>query len=114
MNLTITTTTTPAGIVTQTREWSDVELRHARDAVGMVADVAAQQWDDGIRAALIAIGWTPPAGQVNRSGAYERLCAAAPDLLAALIDVRDNVKDDCPDMWHRVFAAIEKATGGVG
>ena len=39
------------------------------------------------------------------------LIAAAPDLLAALIDVRDNARDDSPEMWARVDAAIAKATG---
>ena len=34
------------------------------------------------------------------------------ELLAALVDVRDNVKEDSPDMWRRVDEAIAKAEGG--
>ena len=59
MTLVITTTTTPVGTVTQTRTWSDSELLSG-DQRTQIANVAAQQWDDGIRAALIALGWTPP------------------------------------------------------
>lgn len=46
----------------------------------------------------------------NRANA--RLIAAAPELLAALIDVYANVRSDSPEMWERVTAAIAKATGG--
>ena len=42
--------------------------------------------------------------------ANAKLIAAARDLLAALIEVRDNVKSDSPEMWERVEAAIKKAT----
>lgn len=37
--------------------------------------------------------------------------SAAKDLLAALIELRDGVKDDKPEMWERVDAAIAKAEG---
>jgi hypothetical protein len=40
-----------------------------------------------------------------------RLIAAAPDLLEALKLVRDNAKEDSPEMWDKVNAAIAKATG---
>ena len=42
--------------------------------------------------------------------ANAKLIAAAPDLLAALIELRDHVRDDSPDMWERVENAIAKAT----
>lgn len=42
--------------------------------------------------------------------ANARLIAAAPDLLAALRDVYENVRSDSPDMWCRVVDAINKAT----
>lgn len=41
---------------------------------------------------------------------HAALIAAAPDLLEALIDVRDNVQGDSPEMWARVNAAIARAT----
>ena len=52
----------------------------------------------------------------NTVGAAEReanarLIAAAPDLLAALIDVQNNAASDSLAMWTRVNAAIAKATG---
>jgi hypothetical protein len=47
----------------------------------------------------------------DTDGRICRLFAAAPDLLAALKDVRDNAKDDSPAMWMRVDAAIAKAEG---
>jgi hypothetical protein len=50
------------------------------------------------------------AGLGRNAEKVKRLIAAAPDLLAALIDVRDNVMNDSPDMWGRVNAAIAKAT----
>ena len=47
----------------------------------------------------------------EEAAANALLLSAAPDLLAALIDVRDNVLNDSPEMWERVDAAIAKATG---
>jgi hypothetical protein len=44
-----------------------------------------------------------------RSAEVARLIAAAPDLLAALVEARGGVKDDDPAMWARVDAAIAKA-----
>ncbi len=46
--------------------------------------------------------------------ANARLIAAAPDMYEALIDLRDNDRDDDPEMWGRAFAAIAKATGEQG
>lgn len=40
-----------------------------------------------------------------------RLHALNAELLAALIDVRDNAASDSPEMWGRVDAAIAKAEG---
>jgi hypothetical protein len=39
-----------------------------------------------------------------------RLISAVPDLLAALIEVRDTVMDYDPALWLRVDAAITRAT----
>lgn len=54
-----------------------------------------------------------PIAQLLPSGrpADLRLIAAAPELLAALEDVRDNAKADSLDMWGRVEAALAKARG---
>ena len=40
-----------------------------------------------------------------------RLIASAPDLLSSLIEVRDNARDDSPEMCTRIDSAIAKATG---
>ena len=43
----------------------------------------------------------------------EELAKAKAELLAALIELRDGVKDDSPDMWGRVEDAIIRAGGGI-
>lgn len=48
---------------------------------------------------------------IHAEPANASLIAAAPELLEALIELRDGVKGDSPDMWARVDAAIAKATG---
>jgi len=66
------------------------------------------------RQTISEVACTP--GRFDRDGggkqdeANARLIAAAPDLLEALKEVRDNVRDDSPAMWDRVDAAIAKAT----
>jgi hypothetical protein len=58
----------------------------------------------------IATVWRQPYDNEEWAIGNAVLIAAAPDLLAALIDVRDNVLDDDPAMWLRIEAAIAKAT----
>lgn len=41
----------------------------------------------------------------------KNLIIAAPDLLEALIAVRDGAKEDSPEMWAMIDAAIAKALG---
>lgn len=43
--------------------------------------------------------------------ANARLIASAPELLAALIYVQENVADDSPHMWEMAAKAIAAATG---
>lgn len=67
--------------------------------------------DDGIERefmeGLVALPYACGGNGTHEANA--RLIAAAPDLLAALIDVRDNVRGDSPNMWALVDAAIAKA-----
>lgn len=42
---------------------------------------------------------------------YERICAAAPDMLAVLKEISNGTVDDSPDLWGRVSSAIDKAEG---
>lgn len=69
------------------------------------------------RADLTAVGgWDNSMVSVSAGGVrgiiqdYERCADEHADLLAALIELRDNGKEDGLDMWDRVYAAIEKAT----
>ena len=80
-------------------------------ASGLIATVGGDFYDDGRKD---ADGWTfsPPLD----TAANAALIAAAPDLLAALIQMRDcfNSYADCPskcDAVSMAFRAIEKAGG---
>jgi len=80
-------------------------------AAGLIATAGGDFYDDGRKDAN---GWTftPPLD----TAANARLIAAAPELLAALIRMRDefNSYADCPskcDAIRMAFQAIEKAGG---
>jgi hypothetical protein len=53
--------------------------------------------------------WRRESPTDDEIAANARLIAAAPELLAALIDVAENYTNDNPQMWGRVHAAIAKA-----
>jgi hypothetical protein len=66
-------------------------------------DIRPASWNAG-RLAVVTEGNAEPEPNA-------RLIAAAPELLEALKLVRDNARDDSPEMWDKVNSAIAKATG---
>jgi len=91
--------------------WYVVDKQVRGLASGQIAKVGGDFYDDGRKD---ADGWTfsPPLD----TAANARLIAAAPEMLAALIRMRDefNSYADCPskcDAVRMAFQAIEKAGG---
>lgn len=90
--------------------WYVVDKRVRGLASGQIATVGGDFYDDGRRD---ADGWTftPPLDTASNA----RLIAAAPELLAALIELRTAFTSDGTDTQHNACrmadAAIKKAGG---